>query len=290
MSGFSNLKSMVDAESDGFARYSTWRKTASQTTAIGVWFDLSMSPGNPVPQYYASAPLISETLSQSGNGGIFHGHSVSPKKKFLRKLMMVSGIAGPVPLYGILCDYLLFYPFIDESLIDEEQFLTNTAPLPRYEDGAGVMLMAVVVAGHAVGTGTYFTVKYTNQDGTTDRVTAPVRLSTQFVNGTVVSSARSIEGCVGPFLPLQEGDTGVRSVQSVTMSGVADVGLFALVLVKPLAQANLFTTTGPIESDYFQSFSQIPEIKDDAYLNIVCQPSGTLAAIPIHGDATFVWG
>lgn len=290
MPGFANTQEMVDAEVSGFSRYSTWRKTPTQITASGFWFDLSMSSGNPSPQYYAAAPLIATPISHSSDGGIFHGKSVYPKKKFLKRFMIMTSVATAFPLSGTILDYLMYYPFIDESAVDEVQALDNTSTLPRYTDGAGVQMMAVVVAGHSVGTGTFFTVNYTNQDGVAGRTSATVQLNTQFVNGTIITSAPATGQCFGPFIPLQQGDTGVRSVESITVSGLGDVGLFSLVLVKPLAQTQVTRVDGPVENDFFQHFAQLPEIKDDAYLNIICHPGGSLSAVPLHGDATFVWG
>jgi len=74
----------------------------------------------------------------------------------------------------------------------------------------------------------------------------------------------------------------------VTMAG-ADVGLFALVLVKPLAQLQLRGIDAPVEVNYFTDFGQLPTIVDDAYLNFLACPSGSLAATPLHGDITVVW-
>lgn len=36
-----------------------------------------------------------------------------------------------LPMRMILLDYLMYYPLIDEGTTDE-QFMTNTIPLPRY--------------------------------------------------------------------------------------------------------------------------------------------------------------
>ena len=290
MPGFANVKELVDAELNGFSRYSTWRKTSSQITASGIWFDLSMSPGNPVPQYYAAAPAVSAPMAHSTDGGIFHGKAVSPKKKFLKTSMVMSAVATAMPTVFIMMDYLLYYPFIDESLVGDVQSMTNSSTLPRYTDGAGVQMMAVVVAGHSVGTGTFFTVNYTNSSGVAGRTSATVQLNTQLVNGTILTTASAKERCYGPFIPLQSGDTGVRSVESVTVSGLGDVGLFSLVLVKPLAQLSLVRVDGPVEISYFEHFAQLPEIKDDAYLNFICHPGGSLSAVPLHGGVTFVWG
>ena len=71
-----SVKAFVDAELAGQTAFATWRKTPTQTTGSGIWFDLSMSPGNPVPNYYAASPNIAIALSQSTDGGIFYGGNV----------------------------------------------------------------------------------------------------------------------------------------------------------------------------------------------------------------------
>lgn len=285
MAGFSKIGDIATAEENGFVRYSTWRKTPTQISTIGIWFDLSMSPGNPVPQYYAASPAISIALSQSVDGGIFHGGAVSPKTKHLRQVMAMTTTATPLPMPMMLLDYLLFYPFLDEGTTDE-QFMTNTIPIPRYTDGAGVQIMAVSVAGRTGGQ--RFFVNYTNSNGVAGRISKTVIQNSVSVNGSIVTSDRAINGAAGPFIPLQDGDTGVRSIESVTMLN-ADVGLFTLVLVKPLAQMMIRGIDAPVEIDYLQNFSQCPIIKDNAYLNFIACPSGSLASVPIHGDIKLVW-
>lgn len=283
MAGFANVAELVDAEISGAVKLSSWRKQPTQTTALGFWFDLSMSPGNPVPQYYAASPGVSVAMSQSSDGGIFHGGAVSPARKYLRRMMAMTVTSTAVPMPMILCDYLLYYPFLDESTTDP-QTLTNSATLPRYTDGDGVQMMAVVVAGQTGGQ--TFSVSYTNSDGVSGRTSKTVTMATQAANGTILTTARTNSG--GPFIGLQDGDTGVRSVESVTMNGI-DVGLFTLVLVKPIAQMSIRGIDAPVEVDYLLDFSQLPQIEDNAYLNFICHPGGTLANAPIHGIAEFVW-
>ena len=288
MPGFQSIKELVEASEAGATRLSTWRKTPSQVTTAGVWFDLSLSPGNPSPQYYAAAPSIAIALAQSSDGGIFHGANVAPQFKFLRRMMVISTTASVVPMPMILCDYLMFYPFIDEGTNDEQP-LTNIVTLPRYPEGAGVQIMPVVVAAGAGGAGVTFICTYTNSAGVSGRVTVASALSTQVVNGTI-ASATATNGLNGPFLPLQAGDSGVRSIQSVTFNGLTDVGLITLVLVKPLAQLSIRGIDAPVEIDYFiDAGGGMPRIVDDAYLNCICHPNGTLANAPIHGliETTF---
>ena len=282
---------MADSQDAGRYLYASYRKQPTQTTGAGVWFDLSMSPGNPAPNYYIGSPGVFTPLKQSTDGGFRHGGNVSQigMQKFLRKLHVQCATATANPLSLKLLDYIGFYGFIDESILDE-QFLDNTVPLPRYADGRGVQLMPIVVAGQTGGQP--FTVNYTNQDGVAGRITQPATMSTQFVNGTVLHSQQAGAAYAnnGPFLPLQAGDSGVRSVESVTIGGVGDVGLFALVLVKPLASLDLYEVNAASEIDYLVDNPSLPEIKDDAYLNFIALPNGTLSGAPIIGMIETTWG
>lgn len=265
--------------------YQAFRKLPSQTTASGIWFDLSMSPGNPVPQYYAAAPLVAVALARSTDGGLNHGPDVSTYTKYLHKFLVISTTSTAAPLPIILLDYLMFYPFIDQDVGDKT--LTTNIALPRYPTGAGVQMMAVEVASQVGGSTFYVT--YTNQDGVAGRVTPTVRCNTQTVNGTIITSAPVTAGCAGPFIPLQAGDSGVRSIQSVTYT-TGDIGLMTLVLVKPLASIAVYDTTAPVERDFLIDSGILPIIKDDAYLNMVCHPVGTLASAPILGEIHTFWG
>lgn len=289
--GFINSRRMAEAEDAGQYLFASFRKQATQTTGAGIWFDLSMSPGNPAPNYYIGSPGVFVPLKQSTDGGLRHGGNVNSvgKTKYLRKLMALTPTAAATPLPMKLLDYIGFYGFIDESVLDE-QFLDNTTPLPRHADGRGVQMMPIVVAGQTGGQ--TFTVKYTNQDGVTDRVTPPVTMSTQFVNGTILHSmqAAAANANNGPFMPLQIGDTGVRSVESVTIGGIGDVGLFSLVLVKPLATFALRGIDAATEVDYLTDMASMPQIADDAYLNFIALPNGTLSGAPIHGIIETSWG
>lgn len=290
MAGFRNTREMLQAQDAGKYLYASFRKQATQATAAGIWFDLSMSPGNPAPNYYIGTPGAFTALKQSTDGGIRHGGNVNSigSKKHLRKLMAMTPTAAATPCGMVLLDYIGFYGFIDESVLDE-QFLDNTIALPRYADGAGVQLMPVVVAGQTGGQP--FTVNYTNQDGVAGRVTQAATMSTQFVNGTILHSAQAGVAYVnnGPFLTLQAGDTGVRSVESVTIGGIGDVGLFSLVLVKPLATFSLTGIDAATEIDYWVDTPSLPEIKDDAYLNFIALPNGSLSGAPIHGLIEITW-
>jgi hypothetical protein len=283
-----NFADVVAAYDTGQFQITSWRKQPTQTTGSGIWFDLSMSPGNPVPNYYAATPLESKVLARSTDYGINHGPAVSPKRKYLKSLTVISTTATAAPLPMLLCDYLLYYPFVDMSVAGGEyQPMSNIAPLTRYTDGAGVQIMAVEVASQ-IGSSEFY-VTYTNQDGVSGRVTPTVRCNTQVVNGTIITSNSSQVNSAGPFLPLQGTDTGVRLIEGITFLGAGDVGLITLVLVKPLAYHSVQEITAPAERDYILDFPSMPPIQDDAYLNFICHPVGTLASAQITGLAEFIW-
>lgn len=288
MAGFLNHRELIAAVEGGQSSLFSFRKAPSQTTATNIWFDLSMSPGNPNPNYYAAAPLASKRLAQSTDGGIFHGAAPGGSyTKHLRRFMaLVSTPTTAVPLPMILCDYLLYYPFVDMGTTDQQDMIQTDA-LSRYTDGDGVQIMAVEVASQ-IGSQSFF-VTYTNSDGVAGRVTQTVTCNTQVSTGTIISTAAATAGCAGPFLPLQAGDSGVRSIEALTMLG-ADVGLICLVLVKPLATLGVYDITSPAEKDFVvDNPATLPRIYDDAYLNLICLPSGTLAAGQIMGTIETVW-
>jgi len=286
MAGFTKIPDYVNASVvNGSNRYYTWRKSPTQVTTQGVWFDLSMSPGNPIPKYWFDAtPLTAVQVKLSTDGGLMHGSGVTPANKYLTEMMgmTVTGTALPMPM--ILLDYLLYYPTIDDSITDP-QTMTNGVTLPRYTDGAGVQMIAVSTASRTGGQS--FSVSYTNSSGVAGRTSGTVLENSVSVTGSIVTSnltsTTASNNATGPFIPLQIGDTGVQSIQSVTMNG-ADVGLFTIILVKPLATFQLRGIDAPVEVNYLKDFPVLPQIQDDAYLNFICLPQGSLAATAIHGS------
>jgi hypothetical protein len=381
--GFSNITEVQNAIDFGQRNVYGWRKSPSQSTTLGIWTDLSMAPGNPVPNYYASSPLVAASLN--GAEGFFHGPNVenvsstftanagtdiitypwdipdgtavlltstgtlpagtslststdplqsglnvgttyylkrltsttgklcmsvsdvnaniaidlsstgtgthtisyaSGMTKHLQSLTVMSGVATALPLTMYLMDYLIYYPFVDQGTSDVQN-MTNAVTLPRYVDGEGVRVMAVMTNPQAVG-GSTFNISYTNQDGVAGRSPGLLTANTTFNASAILTSAPATNNCFGPFIPLQRGDTGVRSIESVSMVG-SDVGLFALVLVKPIATLVLRGIDAPVERDYVVDFPSLPRIYDGAYLNFITMQQGTLSSTPITGLIQTVW-
>ncbi len=134
-----------------------------------------------------------------------------------------SGILVGLPM---ITDRLVHSGGLAANITTEQTTNLPTAALPRYTAGVGVML-ALDVYTSTGGTATTVTARYTNQDGTAGRVTQ-----------VVVWPASAPVGR-RYILPLQDGDTGVRSVEGVTFAGSPGAaGNVGVTLFKPLGWAH----------------------------------------------------
>ena len=280
MSGFNSLREVIEADTFGKKTYSFWRKTPSQITIANVWFDTALSPGNPPPIYYASSPAVGVVLAKSTDGGINHLQNVSPATKHLSRFLIMSASATGLPMTYMLCDYLFYYPFVDQET--STQTLTNTASLTRYTDGAGVQVLCVSTNSN-VGNLPTFTMTYTNSSGVADKVSPIATVLSSTIAGSILTSNTGATLTAMPFVPLQAGDSGVRSIQSIQIYGTPDVGLMCFILVKPIITGVLLEQTAPHEWTAF-SDSQMPRIYDDACLNILSLPTGSLSGVAFHGE------
>ena len=278
-----NVRQLVGAENDGQFRQYEFVKNVNQVTAQGIWYDLTGSSGNPkAKQWFDASPLTAQQIKQSTDGGIYHGGDVSGSgyTKYLRFLRVACNTATPLPMPLVLCDYLLYYPSIEDGNTDP-QTMDNTLTLPRYTDGKGVQMIAVTISSRTGGQS--FSVSYTNSDGVAGRTTPSVVQNTAAAPGSITTSATATANTSGgPFIPLQAGDSGVRSVESVTMNG-ADTGFFAIVLVKPIAWTVIRGIDAPYDKDFLMFASELETIQDDAYLSLLALPNGSLTGLAVRG-------
>lgn len=270
--------------------------SAATTTNAGV--DYSYFAGSPAANFYASAPLVSAHVEASR--GIYVP-TVSPAKQYLNNIKIMSAASSATNTANgrqllMLCDYLMYYPFVDTDAVGEEQLMEQTVTIPRY--ASGVVIAVAQSASSAIGD---FTMSYTNQDGVSGR-TSQVNKTFVVAGGGQVVNALLTGASYNSFVDLAAGDSGVQSIESVTMTAPGG-GLMALVIVKPLMlmffnQESRTTTSGNIESygacDEFQSVihkAGMPEIKDGAVLNFFASGfGGSLASSTLVGTLETVWG
>lgn len=285
--GFNGIIKRIEAEVDqGKFQTSMIRKTTPASTTG--WVDLSMGAGNPSANFYASEPLVAATLN--GNKGIYHGGNVSTDTKHLVNIGAYSAVATAVPSVLMLVDICLYYPGIVTTSASA-QTLTNSTSLTRYTDGAGLRAFFVMTTAAGANTPTV-QISYTNQAGTASR-SLPV--TTAFTASAIVghiTHSGTAANNYGPFLPLASGDTGVRSVQSLTITTPsATSGTGALVLCRPLATLPLTTVSVASERDLFNQLPSLPKIVDGACLTwLYFAGAATATSTNIYGYCDFAWG
>lgn len=171
--------------------------------------------------------------------------------------MSVSGLAGA---NVTLIDLLNHSGGLDATVATQQTTNLPTAALTRHTSGEGVMA-AIIIYTQLGSTSTTLTAKYTNQNGTANQVTTAIPLG-----GT---TNREINRLI--LLPLAAGDTGVRSVESVTLAASTGIaGNFGVVLFKPLTTFALENTAGAMPIDAISSGGMIgsfQEFDDDACLS-----------------------
>ena len=234
---FSSLDDLISEISNGKFYRADWNKiTGAAAYTAGRWYDMSALGGTPVANAWAGTSLAWTTCDEStGNGtqifGIRHGGNVSTDTKHLLNASAITAVATGVPSQLMLVDMCGYYPGINMNA-STLQTLTGT-PTLRYTNGVGVRASLVITATSGA-TAHNLSMSYTDQDGNTGN-TLPVTVScTASAITPHITHSGTAANNYGPFLPLSNGDTGIRSVQSVQLSAASGAGTAALVLYKPI--------------------------------------------------------
>lgn len=230
------------------------------------------------PTTTAGGTALSGTAAQI-LGQIFHQDPVSGNA-YLARLQAIATIPGTL----LLCDRLLH----DSSLSTATAILNtvttaqtiNTAALPARDNagtvnGDGVQWGIEVVTATGAGVPT-LTMSYTNQAGVAAHTATNI-------DPTVATSA------VGAFyrMGLQAGDTGGRSVQTLTLSATWTSGQVALVAYRVLAALELPGNNIPNAIDALTS--GFPQLYNGVVPFFIFIPS-TTTATNISGTYTETQG
>jgi hypothetical protein len=291
--GFTSTDDFVnEVTNNGKFWRADWNKITGTASAYaaGRWYDLSLLNGTPIANTYSGSALAAVAPSDSSGFGIYHGGNVSTDTKHLVNIGAYSGVATAVPGVLMLVDMCLYYPGIVTTSASVQN-LTNSTSLSRYTDGAGLRAFFVMTTAAGANTPTV-QISYTNQAGTASR-TLPVTtaLTASAIVGHISHSGTAANN-YGPFLPLASGDTGIRSVQSLTITTPsATSGTGALVLCRPLATLPITTVSVAAERDLMNQLPSLPQIKDGACLTwLYFAGAATATSTNIYGYLDAAWG
>jgi hypothetical protein len=179
------------------------------------------------------------------------------------------------PAGCLLADRLVHTDGLSGTVTTAQTTNLPTTALTRYTSAVGV-LAAIEIYTQIGATLTSFTCSYTNSAGTAGRTSPAYPIGSSIYNQ------------FGRFLilPMQAGDVGVKSVESVTvLATTGTAGNFGVTLFKPLAVfCYPLSQTEPIYQDGLLSAGgMMPEIVDGACLfGIDLQGSNT--AQTIHAE------
>lgn len=186
------------------------------------------------------------------------------------KLQILSGkfnTSGTAGVTLIPIDLLNISGGLNATITTEQTTNLPTAALTRHTGGDGVFIGLIIYT--LIGsTGTTVGIRYTNQAGVANRV-SPL---TSFGATGFRVPGRLIQ------ISLAAGDTGVRSVEGVTVTAsTGAAGDFGVCLFKPLMMFSLESTTGTMQLDAVSSgcsIGSLVEFDDDACLTLMAMLLG----------------
>jgi hypothetical protein len=291
--GFSTISALVSEEVTHGKFWDTYfQKTigAAAYTA-GRWYDLSMVIGTPRLNVYPGGLQESTKLWYKSSGSIYSGMPVNAgETKHLTRAHVWAAAATTANSLFMLCDYLMFYPLFDGDSA-AEMIADTTIALPRYPTGEGVQMFLVVTSDLGATPGVQLRVQYQNSAGVLGRWSQFVTLTASAIPTSLPHTGVLGGAACGPFIPLQDGDTGVRKIQSVELTQGTGAGYMCIVLVKPLYSISHRAVNAPTERCLVINTPTIPAIKDEAFLSFLCMAGGNIAAASlISGGLRFVWG
>jgi hypothetical protein len=196
--------------------------------------------------------------------------------------------ATTVPITLLLVDILGCYARIDGNL-GTAITLANSLTLPRYTTGAGVMAYSVVAPATTGATAHNVQITYTNQSNVGSRsLPQTVAATASALNSHIYHSGTAANN-VGPFLPLQTADTGIRSVQTWLQSAAnGTASTFTnLVLCKPIMELQLTTQFLLAERDMLNQFPSLPLIQQSGAASNACLSWIAYAGAATPGNTNF---
>lgn len=212
---------------------------------------------NPLP---GAAPSTAIAPDRTTTGALGQANPASGSL-YLRRLSWAGsvGIGNTFGTRGtlMLCDRLSHQGGLSGTTTGAQTTNLPTAALTRYTSGVGVMAALEIYS--AVGTtATTVTVSYTNQNGDSGQTSK----ATVF-GGSTLSVARTFL-----ILSPQDGDTGFRSVESVTLaaSTVSAAGNFGVTLFKPLMSFSMRASEYAMFDTVLGNGGVMPPIVNDACL------------------------
>lgn len=278
------LDSAYAAAAAGQTNKGLFQKVSSNAAAsvAGHWHEFFTANGIPAAGSWSGTAGVATQMTAATQGALNIGTaSVTPDVRHLTSIKIQSPTATLMPATFYLVDYLLYYPSC--VVTGAATTLNNAATLPRYTNGVGVFpIIAVQTANGAAQPA--LTLTYTDDSGNTGNtggvLTSPAASS-------AISKLYLNNG--SPFMPLSTTDKGVRKVDSYSLA-TGTTGTVAIVLVKVIAEIDIYAINTGNLNDYFSGNDILPRIEDNACLGFIGVAGGAMIASAVFsGTLNNIW-
>ena len=286
--GFSSVASLAtsQAETGQFWDSFVFKSSLPAVAAAGVWADGSIGAGIPIYNAYVGPALEFTPLTGSANRSIYTGPTTSGSKYVA--MAQIGTAAAGAPVVGMFADYLGFYPLVDTDILDTQTF-DNTQSLQRYSSGEGVQAFCVVQVPQTASATTTVTLSYTNSEGVSGRTSTFGLFGAANIGSLCnIANTSGVAAALTPFIPLQNGDKGIQSIQAVTLSAAIG-GFINIVLCKPLFTIQMLEQNTVAEKVFFKESGTLPEVQPGAYLQFLTLRGSATTPIPFRAALTFAW-
>ena len=287
--GFVSYDDLIAEITAGKRLVCPWSKSPSTAPVAGNWYSLWPVSGWPQAGAFSSTSYITHVRTNSSTLGNFCvGSSVNPDTKHLAYQWAMASAGAPPPTL-MLVDMVGYYTMT----IGAQQFtMDNTNGPDRYVSAGQSGLQAVFVCSTANGaTATSISgMDYVDNNGNSAAMplTTGVALTASVAAPSATLGARILTTLGGPFLPLQAGTTGIRSITDITFSA-NNTGAFAILMVRPLAIIPCPTAYVPAERDLVMQIAGLERVYDNACLAwLGFWPAAT--GCVLTGEVDVVWG
>ncbi len=228
-------------------------KVSMTAKAAGTFQSLWTAAG--LPAAGANPASLAMVIPTSATAGALRFENPATGLSYISKISSSQQTIGTLILY----DRIAHSSGLNGTLTTAQA--VNGAALTRHTTGEDVELFLEVYAATGA-TASNVTISYTNSAGVAGRTTPAIAMQVTPVAGQMLP------------IPLQAGDTGIQSVQSVTLSAsTATAGNFGITLVKRIAEIPITVAgTGVVLDPFALGF---PKIEDNACLSMMVVTSTT---------------
>lgn len=270
MAGFSSVDEVVNAWSvNGKGQRLFFNKVAAAASSAAIPQTLWTATGLPAAGAYGTQGRANGRVLTDATAGAFaYGNAGAGESMHLTSLgasTITTNGTGSFILVDRIADCLLALNDAGGSItgLDATSRLNaTTAP------GDGCMLWLEVQS--TLGTATTLSFTYTNQLGAGSHSTGNI------VSTASQATSKSINSSL--WQPLQAGDSGIRSIESVTLVAGSGSGSYAACLVRPLAMIPIPTAEVYVERDFVVEIPNLPKLFDDSCLSLIWVPTASVTA------------